>query len=405
MRRVRIRKGLDLDVPGRPERAITPGRPVRSVAVLGSDHPAFGARLRVEAGDRVREGDVLFEHRRIPALVVTSPGCGVVSHIERGARRALVSIVVELDGDEAVRFPVHDAGALDRLEREAIVDTLLRSGLWTALRARPFGRVPSPDDALHALFVTALDTRPLAPDLEAIVDSAGDAFHAGLAVLRRLTPESIYLCRAPGSSVSPGDVPGIQVAEFAGPHPAGLPGTHIHHLARVDAGRSAWHVGAQDVIAVGRLFLTGRPDVERVVALGGPAVCRPRLVRTRLGAALTDLLHGELDDGPTRVVSGSVLHGHHAEGPRAFLGRYDEQVAALPERPARRRATTTAQHGRRTTMVPVEAFERVLPFDTLAVPLLRSLLVGDVESARALGCAELVEEDLALCTYVCPGKQ
>lgn len=405
MRRIRIRHGRDLVLGDPPDPTIDVGRDIRSVALLGRDHIGFRPLPALAVGTQVALGQPLMEHRRHEGVVATSPGSGVVTRIERGARRALQAVVVELEGEARVQFPAPARSGPESLPRDEVIALLLRSGLWTALRERPFDRVPAPRTTPRALFVTAIDTRPLAPAVDPIVGARLEDFRAGLAVLRRLTTGAVYLCRAPGSDVDAGEVEGIEVAEFAGPHPAGLVGTHIHQLAPASRRRPAWYIGHQDVLAIGRLFTSGHLDVERVVALGGPCVRRPRLVCTRVGASLLDLLVGELREGPARIVSGCALHGHEGAGVQAFLGRYDDQVTVLPEDPRGLSRVSTAQHGRRTTWVPVEAFERVLPFDTLPGPLLRALIVGDAERARDLGCLELAEEDLSLASHVCPAKQ
>jgi Na+-transporting NADH:ubiquinone oxidoreductase subunit A len=248
-----------------------------------------------------------------------------------------------------------------------------------------------------------------------------------------LTEAPVYLCTGPGW---PGFEPAgtsIRRVEFSGPHPAGLPGTHIHYLDPVAADRSVWHIGYQDVIAIGHLFRTGRLLTERVVSVGGPGAVKPRLLRTRPGASITELLAGEVSaQRNCRLISGSVLGGFAAEGPMAFLGRFDNQISVIAVQPERRlfgwfgsgseqysfagpfasgrrqsrlREFTTARNGRRAAMIPVRAFERVLPLDILPVPLLRALLVKDTDAAQALGCLELAEEDLALTSFVCPAKQ
>ena len=398
MRRVRIRCGLDVAVEGRPDGVqITEGPPVRSVGILGRDLRGLRPRLRVGVGDHVALGDVLLEDRAWPTRVVTSPGSGVVSHIARGERRRLSNIVITLGGDEQRTFPSHDRGDLADLPRQQVVDRLLASGLWTALRRRPFSEVPLPGDVPAALFVTAMDTRPLALDVEAIVEDARQPFLDGLAVLGRLTEGPLYLCRAPGSEVPAGDERRASVMEFMGPHPAGLVGTHIHELHPVGRTRSAWYVGYQDAIAIGRLFTTGRLVVERIAGLAGPCVRRPRLVRTRQGASIDDLLQGELDGRPARRIAGCVLYGHEAVGTQAWLGLRQDTVAVIPQAAA-------SLQGVPGPLVPVAAHSRVFPFDLPAVPLLRALLAGDIERAEALGCLELDAEDLALSTYICPSK-
>jgi Na+-transporting NADH:ubiquinone oxidoreductase subunit A len=275
-----------------------------------------------------------------------------------------------------------------------------------------------------------MDTNPLAADPATVIASDPEAFQRGLLLVAKLVDGPVYVCTAPGADI---DVPGAEQfrsAVFEGPHPAGLVGTHIHFLEPVSEGRTVWHIGYQDVMAVGRLFVTGRLPVERVVALGGPMVREPRLLATRLGAHTNELITGELEKGNVRVISGSVLSGHRAAGWAAYLGRYDTQISVLPEgnpreflafiRPgfgkfsvARAYAGklfgkdyrfTTSQNGSPRAMVSIGSFEQVMPLDILPTPLLKALLVRDTETARELGCLELDEEDLALCSFVCNGK-
>jgi Na+-transporting NADH:ubiquinone oxidoreductase subunit A len=396
MIRHRIRRGLDVPVPGAPVQTVTDGRPVASVAVRGRDLRGLHPRVRVEPGQAVRLGDVLLEDRDHAGLVVTSPGAGVVRAVHRGERRALDAVVVGLSGDGEVAFDASPRAALGTLPREEVVRRLLASGLFVALRTRPFDRVPDPASVPRAVFVTATATDPLCARPDVVVAEDPQAFADGLAVVARLTSGPVYLCRAPDASLPEGDPSRVTVATFEGPHPAGLVGTHVHCLApaRVDA--VVWHVGAQDVAAIGALFTTGRLRTARVVALGGPRVRSPRLVRTRLGASLDELLRDERHDGPHRTVSGSVLSGDEVAGPTAYLGRYHTQVAVLAPAPRPSRD--------RPVMWPLPVYARVVPLDLPVLPLLRALLVGDVERAEALGALELTEEDLALCGYVCPAR-
>ena len=419
---IRIVKGLNIPLAGTPEQAVAEAKPVRSVALLGSDYPGLRPAMMVAEGDRVKAGQPLFADRGREGVVFTAPGSGTVSGIHRGARRALLSVVITLDREEETesfaRWPV---AALGGLRRDQVVDHLLVTGLWTALRTRPHGHVPDPATAPSSLFVTALDTNPLAARPEVAIGAAPADFANGLAVLAHLTDGPVHLCRAPGADIPAGDPERVTVSEFAGPHPAGLVGTHVHFLDPVGPRKTVWHLGYQDAIAIGRSFTTGRPAPERIVALWGPDVMRPRLVRARLGAATGDVLEGELGDDGYRVISGSVLSGRRAAGPEAYLGRYHNQISVIPEAGggesfsaygrlriappgAPGRALTTALNGRPSAFVPLGGYERVMPLDILATPLLRALLVGDWETARALGCLELEEEDLALSTFVCPGK-
>ena len=429
--RFRIRRGLDLPLAGaaNPER-IEAGPPVASVALLGADAPGVRPELRVQPGDRVRVGQTLFVDRRRPEIRFTAPGTGVVRSIERGARRRLEAIVIDLRGDDSERFDPVRACDVAELPRERVEALLLASGLWTALRTRPFSRIPDPGSAPHAIFVTAIETDPLAPPAERIVKERGEDFSLGVAALTRLTSGLVHVCARPDAGLALPELERVALAEFDGPHPAGLPGTHIHCLAPVGPERTAWHVGYAEVLALGRLLVSGRPCVERIVALAGPAIARPRLVRTRIGASTEDLVRGSCRETASRVVSGSVLSGRDAVGAGAYLGRLHTQVCALVEarakesrpwlapgwrgrarrvfgRPlgaARSLPLTTSLGGRPGAFYPLERLERVVPGHFLVGALLRALVVGDQEAAVALGCLELAEEDLALVSFLCPGK-
>lgn len=426
---IKIKRGLDLPIAGAPAQQIDTSRPVRSVAVIGFDYHGMKPTMAVQVGDRVKLGQVLFSDKRSEGIHYTAPGAGVVSAIHRGEKRVLQSVVIDLDGDEQETFAHYPAAQLASLDGAQVRENLQQSGLWTALRTRPFSKVPAVDAVPSSIFVTAIDTHPLAADPAPIIAEHAADFESGLKVLARLG--KVFLCKAPGVSLPGEQVEGVRSEAFAGPHPAGLPGTHIHFLDPVSVSKSAWTINYQDVIAVGKLFTTGQLWVERVVALAGPVVERPRLLRTRLGANLTELTAGELAPGENRVISGSVLGGRTSRGACAYLGRYHLQVSCLAEgydremlhylragvnkhsilnvfvsklNAAKRFAFSTTTNGSPRAMVPVGNYEEVMPLDILPTQLLRSLIVGDTEMAQQLGCLELDEEDLALCTYVCAGK-
>ena len=428
---VRVRRGLDLPFAGVPRREGGDAPDVRQVGLAGRDYPGLKLGPLVDVGARVALGEPVLRDRNDPRIACTSPGAGIVAAIHRGERRTLQSLVIRLDGDEERSFPAYGNAAIETLDRETVTAGLCDAGLWTSLRARPFNHVATPGTTPFAITVTAIDTNPLAPDPLPTIDAAADAFADGLRALACLTDGMVYVCTAPGAPVPVPDSAHIIVAEFEGPHPAGLAGTHIHMLCPAGAHRTVWHVGYQDVIAMGRLFTTGRLVVDRVVSLAGTMVKDPRVVRTRLGASLEDLLDGGLAAGEARIVSGSVLGGSAVAGQDAWLGRYDNQVTVLPEgrereflgwiapgagkfsvtnafiSALRRRLPfrfSTTRNGSPRAMIPIGTYERVMPLDILATPLLRALLVGDTETAIGLGCLELAEEDLALCTFVCPSK-
>ena len=426
---INIKRGLDLPIAGAPAQRIEAGRPVRSVAVVGFDYPTMKPTMAVQVGDRVKLGQILFSDKKSEGVHYTAPGAGVVSAVHRGEKRVLQSVVIDLEGDEEVTFTSYSPAQLDGLSSEQVRENLQQSGLWTALRTRPFSKVPAIDATPASIFVTAIDTHPLAADPAIIIAEQPEAFEAGLKVLTNLA--KVFLCKAPNASLPGESLAKVQVESFNGPHPAGLAGTHIHFLDPVSASKSVWTIGYQDVIAVGKLFTSGRLSVERVVALAGPVVEQPRLVRARLGANLDELTAGELQPGANRVVSGSLLGGRTAHGAFAYLGRYHQQVSCLREgkeremlhymRPGvekhsilniyisklmagKKFAFSTSTNGSPRAMVPVGNYEEVMPLDVLPTQLLRALIVGDTEVAQKLGCLELDEEDLALCSYVCAGK-
>lgn len=430
VRMIKIKKGLDIPLLGSPKQVIHDGPTVKTVALLGEEYVGMRPTMMVEVGDKVKCGQALFEDKKTPGVFFTSPISGSVKAINRGAKRVLQSVVIEADGsNDAVQFPSYTAEQLSSLEASAVRKQLLESGLWTAFRTRPFSQSPAADSEPAALFVTAMDTNPLAADPAVVIAAEASAFQHGLTVLTRLTTSKIYLCKAAGATVA--TVAGVQTEEFAGPHPAGLPGTHIHFLAAAGLKKVVWHINYQDVIAIGKLFSQGQYSADRVIALAGPLVKEPRLVKTVLGVAMDELTEGQLVAGTPRVISGSVLNGKVATGVHGYLGRFHTQVSVLAEghekeflgwikpgsdkfsvtraylshlNPKRLFNMTTTTNGSDRAMVPIGNYERVMPLDILPTLLLRDLLVGDTDGAAALGCLELDEEDLALCTFVCPGK-
>ncbi len=427
---ITIKKGLDLPIAGKPAQVIHDGAAITEVAVLGEEYVGMRPSMKVREGDVVKKGQVLFEDKKNPGVVFTAPASGTVTAINRGAKRVLQSVVIKLEGESQMTFAKYSIEQLANLTVEQVKQNLVESGLWAALRTRPFSKIPAIDSKPSSIFVNAMDTNPLAAEPALIIKENAEAFQNGLTVLSRLNEGKLFVCKAAGTSIPTINASNVQVEEFSGPHPAGLSGTHIHFLDPVSISKFVWYINYQDVIAIGKLFTTGELYVDRVVSLAGPQVKNPRLVRTRLGANLNELTAGELADGENRVISGSVLNGHTAVAPVNYLGRYALQVSVIAEgrekeflgwiMPGANKYSitrtvlghfghklfnfTTALNGGHRAMVPIGAYERVMPLDIIPTLLLRDLSAGDTDSAQALGCLELDEEDLALCTFVCPGK-
>ena len=289
---INIKKGLDLPISGQPVQTIGTGPEVKHVALLASDYPGLRPSMSVEVGEAVKKGQVLFEDKKNPGPRFTAPASGTVVAINRGARRAFQSIVIEVDPAQAgVEFTKTPADKLGELSAEAVKAQLNESGLFTAFRTRPFDKVPRLDSMPHSIFVTAMDTIPL--------------------------------CAAPN----------VKEEMFVGPHPAGLPGTHIHFLDPVSENKTVWHIGYQEVIAIGHLFVEGEYYNKRYIALGGPNAKEPRVVETLQGASVAELTQDEVvpSEYGVRIISGSVLWGNNAVGPWAYLGRHHLQISMLEE--------------------------------------------------------------------------
>lgn len=427
---ISIKKGLDIPITGAPEQVIHKGPAISRVALLGEEYHGMRPTMMVREGDTVKKGQPLFEDKKTPGVLYTAPAAGRISAVNRGPKRVLQSVVIDIEGDEEEVFTSYDTASLSGADTDAIRQQLIQSGLWPSFRTRPYSKTPAVDATTEAIFVNAMDTNPLAADPQVIIADRKDDFLFGLSVMAKLTAGKVYLCKAANAEVPA--VGTVETHEFSGPHPAGLSGTHIHYLRPASLQHSVWTINYQDVIAIGALFATGRIDTHRVVALAGPKVTKPRLMRTVVGADLEQLCAGELVKGEqNRVISGSVLNGHTANGPHAFLGRYHLQVSVLEEgtkqellgwlapgankfsvtrsflshlNPGKKFGLTTTTGGSNRAMVPIGNYEKVMPLDILPTLLLRDLIVHDTDSAQLLGCLELDEEDLALCTFVCPGK-
>lgn len=428
---IKLKKGLDLPIKGKPEQTIALSKDPSTVALLGPDYIGMKPTMEVRVADKVKLGQILFTDKKNPAIKFTSPGAGEIISIHRSEKRALLSVVIKLSGNDAVTFNPYSDQQFKELTREQVVEQLLNSGLWVSLRTRPFSKVPDPQSKPNSIFITATDTNPLAPSINKILEGQERDFANGANVISLLTDGKIFICKAPGTDIPLIDRTNIVVEEFSGPHPAGNVGTHIHSLDPVSRHKTVWHIGLQDVIAIGKLFSTGKIHTERIISLGGPSVNKPRLLKTRLGASTEEILGNELKDGENRIISGSVLSGFTASGTLGFLGRYHQQISVIPEfrkrqflgwlSPGLNHFSTknivlsilihgkkfnfdTSVYGEERVIIPSGGYEKIMPMDIEPLFLLRALAVDDIEDAEALGCLELDEEDLSLCAFVCPSK-
>lgn len=428
---IKISKGLDLPITGSPVQKIFPGHPVKSAALVADDYRGMKPTMLVQIGDKVKKGQAVFEDKKTPGVLFTSPVAGTVTEINRGDRRAFQSLVVEIQGEDQVQFQNFKSKAIEEYSTDEVRALLNEAGLWSNLRTRPFSKTPALDSSACSLFINAMDTQPLAAHPEVVLAEHLEDFKNGVLALSKLTPKT-YVTTHKKSAV---DVKGIQnvVHEvFDGPHPAGNVGTHIHFLDPVSANKTVWHVNYQDAIAIGRLFKSGEYFNQKVISIGGPLARNPRLVRTIKGANISDLTQGEnYDNSLIRYVSGSVLGGRTAIGTVGFLGQFHAQVTMLKEGhyreflgwhspglnkfslknvflskfiPGKRFNFDTNTNGSLRSIVPIGSFEAVMPMDILPTQLLRYLMAKNTDYAANLGALELDEEDLALCTFVDPCK-
>jgi Na+-transporting NADH:ubiquinone oxidoreductase subunit A len=419
--RVELKGGLRLRFGGAPEQVLL-GRVLSDeIAVQPPDYRGLKPKLTVVDGDRVKAGQVLFHDADRPELVCTAPVAGSVRAIRRGAKRQVTHIVLQVDDVQTTTFPTFSQSQINLLDTTQVRGALLRSGLWLSLRARPFDCVAPPDLQPRALFITAIDSNPLAADPAVVIDLRREDFLAGVSALSQLPGGNTFVCIAPDTEIPMPESPHIKSAVFGGPHPSGLPGTHLHSVGvEVRREPDLWHIGYQDVIAFGSLLRAGGLDAKRVISLAGPGVPQPGLIQVRLGSELSalPLPHEDLTQ---QVIAGPLLGlARQAD----FLGRFDLQVSVFPRqatvpgssgvwRNAASRLLLTpraservpAAERTRAGMLPVEVFERVWPYRTSPTALLRALLIGDPDDAIKLGCLGLAEEDLALCNLVCPAGQ
>jgi len=370
-------------------------RVVSRVALLGRDYRGVNFELLCQSGDVVQTGAALMRDTRRPEIMFTAPVAGRIAKIERGARRKLISVQIDIDESAgAIRYEPPTT-----LYSAALRSFLLESGAWSSLRTRPFGNIPHPDAAPAAIFLTALDAEPQAPEPQPVIEAFVEEFRAAVNALAGISDAPLYVCHAPENPLSFADSSQVRCVPFSGGHSISLPGVHINALCPIGfGGGEVWHIGYQDAIALGHLLLHGSPWLERVVSIGGSAVKNPRRLRVYPGAAISELLAGELDDGPVTILAGSEMYGRELAAGEDFLAAGQRQITA--QRVAADLASSDTATGS-GVLIPGETVEALSPPGIYPVPLMRALQLGDAERARELGALELVEEDVAPLSQAC----
>ena len=419
---IKISKGLDLPISGKPAITISDEPKISSVSLLANDFVGMKPTMLVKENDEVKVGEKLFEDKKNPGIFFTAPAGGLIKSINRGDKRKFLSIEIEISQNE--EFIDFDMGS----SQDEIKNTLINSGLWNVFRTRPFNRTPNISSSPEALFINCCDTNPLSVDPYEIINIDKDSFDKGLETIKQLFDCDIHLTYQNNNFDN--TLSGINYHQFTGPHPAGLVGTHISKIHPVNLNSKVWTANFQDIISIGYLKKNKKIKTTKIISLGGPAVFEPSLIKVRHGSNLDEITAGKIEDN-SRVISGSVLHGHESEGVMKYLGYYDSQVSVIPDevneiflnwlmpgsslhsklnvfissfiKPKKYIFNTSIGGGNRA-IVPISSYEEVVPMDILVTQLLKSLVVSDIEMAIDLGMLELVPEDLSLCSYVCPSK-
>lgn len=430
-----LKKGHDIPLGGKAENVIKDAQGVTRYAVQPTNFLGLRPipKVTVEVGDTVKAGDVIFHDKNMDRIKFVAPVSGEVIEVQRGEKRSIINLVILADKDQVSRS--YQVPAVDA-DRATLVDFLLESGAWPFLRQRPYNVVADPETTPRDIFISTFDTAPLAADLNLVVEGRGAAFQAGLDVLNRLTEGLVYLGLDGRGDSAPSEVftaaEGVEKRYFRGAHPAGNVGVQIHHIYPIGNGEKVWTINVEGVLTIGELFLNGRYDASRVVALAGAPLAEPHYVRTYVGANMGELaknvsINDEAGNG-VRAISGNVLTGQQKTA-EEFLNFRDNLVTFISEGsepeifgwllPLKARASisptipsltdsieaTTNTHGEKRAFVVTNTYEQVMPMDIYTQQLMKSILVNDFEGMEGLGIYELVEEDVALAEFSCVSKQ
>lgn len=430
---IKIKRGLNIKLKGEAEKIIQ-NLPVQGVyAIKPTDFHGLVPKLAVKEGDTVKAGTPLFFNKYNEKIKFASPVSGKVKAVVRGEKRKILE--VQIEAEENTQFESFQTGDPKTMSRESIIDVMMQGGVWPLIRQRPFSNVADPSVKPKSIFISAHDTNPLAPDNDFVVHGQGDEFQAGIDAIAKLTDGKVHLNvnGSPGQSKVFTNTKGVQINTVNGPHPAGNVGVQIHHIDPINKGENIWYLYPQDVIAIGKFFLTGRYDATRIVALTGPRVKNPKYYRVLQGANVSGMINGNLNDDHVRVISGNVLTGDNV-GQSGNLGFYHNQVTVLEEgdqplffltsgwlepgfkkfstsrtffswlTPGKKYDLNTNSNGEERAFVVTEQYESVFPFDIYPVQLIKSILVNDLDKMEQLGIYEVDPEDFALCEFVCTSK-
>ncbi|MFD2202347.1 Na(+)-translocating NADH-quinone reductase subunit A [Shivajiella indica] len=433
---VKLKKGFDIKLVGKAEKQILDFQPAKTFAIKPTDFPGLQRpKVTVNEGDTVKAGTPIMFDKAMDRVQYVAPVSGEIVEIKRGDKRKLLEIKILADSKISYEsFDKYSGSTLQSLSKEDAIGQMTKSGVWPQIIQRPFGIVANPEDTPKAIFISAFDTNPLAPDYSITLQGEENNFQAGIDVLSKLTSGKIHLnLNAEGETPSVfSNIKGVEVNKFSGPHPAGNVGVQIHHLDPINKGDIVWTVSPYGVCQIGKLFLEGKYDASKIIAVTGSEATKTGYFKTYVGACADTLVEGNLKQNHIRVVSGNVLTGEKISK-NGYLGFYANQITIIPEgdyeeflgwiKPSTTKLSfhkaigllsflnkgkeyvvDTNTHGEERPFVVTGVFEKVLPMDILPTYLFKAIISEDFDEMEELGIYELIEEDVAICEFVDPSK-
>jgi len=426
----KIKRGTNINLLGTAEQIYAQISDPETYAIKPDDFPARRLKLAVREGDEVQAGDALMYDKDHPEVKFAAPVSGEVVKVNRGDKRRILDVRVL--ADKEIRYRDFGAADIKELSRDEVKEKMLASGCWPLIRQRPYNVTANPDRVPRDIFISCFDTAPLAADADFIIHGQEKEFQAGIDALATLTDGNVHLGIDGSTNPSPvfNQCKNVSLHRFTGPHPAGNVGVQIHAVAPINKGEVVYTVNYQDVALIGKLFLTGHYQADRIVAVAGSMVKKPRYIKTKVGAALKNMIADNVQDEPCRYISGNVLSGTKVS-PDSYLGFYDNLLSIIPEggeeqflgwiapnlnkfslsrtlfhwiNPSRNLNLDASMNGEERAYVVTGEYEKVFPFDIYPVQLIKSIMMKDIEAMENLGIYEVVEEDLALCEVVCTSK-
>ena len=426
----KLKKGYDIALQGSAERRLEKASKTTAVAVQPIDFRGLRPGMKVEAGDSVNQGSILFVDKQRPEILFRSPATGTVREVVRGERRVIQRIIIDVAGDSAEKFKSYTADQVNAFSTSQAKEVLLNSGLWPVLRQRPFSKIADIDASPKAIFISAVNSAPLEAESDMLLDGLEKQFQLGIQFITKLTEGKIHLSVAAKTKSFFSKIKGVELHEFSGPHPTGNVGVQIHHIDRILAGEKVWYLSPRHIAQIGSFLSGGEYPSSKTYALTGSELEKCYYVKGTEGALVSDLVSSKIDNNTQRVISGNVLTGAKSAA-QGFVGFYDNMITIVPElegrrffgwlrlglnansfwpmflsklTPKKKLAPTTDMNGEERAFVSTGEYEKVVPMDVLPVHLCKAILVDDIELMEQLGIYEVAAEDLALCSYICPSK-